>query len=50
MRAEGSKEIEDIGVRGLGVGPLVDYQQPARPRLVPEGEDERHEAWLTTDR
>ena len=33
----------------IGAGPLVDYQQPARPRLVPEGEDERHEAWPTTN-
>ena len=24
--------------------PLVDYHQLARPRLIPEGEDERHEA------
>ena len=27
-----------------GIGPLVDYQQPAHPRLIPEGGDERHEA------
>ena len=23
----------------------MDYQQSAHPQLVPEGEDERHEAW-----
>ena len=33
-----------------GAGPRVEYQQPVGPRLVPEAEDERHEAWPTTDR
>ena len=33
-----------------GAGPLVEYQQPAGPWLVLEGEDERHEVWPTTDR
>ena len=32
-----------------GAGPQVEYQQPAGPRLVPEAEDERHEAWPATD-
>ena len=27
-----------------GTGPLVDYHQPARPRLIPEGEDGRLKA------
>ena len=27
-----------------GTGPLMDYQQPTSPRLIPEGGDERHEA------
>ena len=33
-----------------GVGPRVEYQQPVGPRLVPEVEDERHEARPATDR
>ena len=33
----------------LEAGLLVEYQQPAGPLLVPE-EDERHEAWLSTNR
>ena len=28
----------------------MEYQQPAGPRLAPEAEDVRHEAWPTTDR
>ena len=34
----------------LGAGSLVEYQQPAGPWLVSEGEDERHEAWPATNR
>ena len=33
-----------------GAGPRVESQQPAGPRLVPEAEDERQEAWPATDR
>ena len=33
-----------------GVGPRVESQQLAGPCLVPEAEDERHEAWPATDR
>ena len=27
-----------------GISPLVDYHQLAHPCMIPEGEDERHEA------
>ena len=32
-----------------GTGPLGDYHQPDRPRLIPEGEDGRLEAWPVID-
>ena len=33
-----------------GAGRIVEYQHPAGPRLVPEVEDERYEAWPAIDR